>query len=84
MPLWTFEALCFSLAGPALSALLADRTAQGRRGSAFALYTLAGGIGAALTPALGGWLYDNAGTALPFWGNGLLIGLAALCIAFRR
>ena len=67
IPLWVVEAICFSLASPALSALLT--------------YTLAGGIGAALTPALGGWLYDNFGAALPFWGNGLLVGLAALCVS---
>ena len=84
--LWTLEAVAFSLAGPALSALLTDRTDAGARGRAFALYTLVGGLGAAITPALGGWLYDALGAGPAFWANALLVALSvgALVIPNRR
>jgi MFS family permease len=79
--LWTLEAAAFSLAGPALSALLTDRTDEGARGRAFALYAVVGGLGAAATPTIGGWLYDQLGAGPPFWASAALVFLSTIVLS---
>lgn len=80
IPLWVFEAICFCLTGPAISALIADIADEKLRGQAFAHYALIGGIGSAFAPTIGGWMYEAWGAAWPFWANGLVVALAALVL----
>jgi MFS family permease len=80
IPLWVFEAFCFCLTGPAISALIADTAEERLRGQAFAHYALIGGIGSAFAPTVGGWMYEAWGAAWPFWINGVVVALAALVL----
>ena len=71
--LWVLEAIGFSAASPAQGALVADLTGKNVRGTGYGLYTLASGLGFIIGPLLGGWLYDSAGHAVPFYINGIML-----------
>lgn len=76
--LWLIEAVGFSAASPAQGAFVADLTGENVRGTGYGLYTLASGLGLILGPLLGGWLYDSAGHAVPFYVNGITLFIGAL------
>ncbi len=78
--LWMLEAVGFSAASPAEGALVADMTGKNVRGTGYGLYTFASGLGFILGPLLGGWLYDSAGHAVPFYINGLTLFIGALLV----
>jgi len=78
--LWLLEAVGFSTASPAEGALVADLTGKNVRGTGYGLYTFASGLGFTLGPLLGGWLYDAAGHALPFYVNGCVLFIGALLV----
>ena len=40
----------------------------------------ASGLGFTLGPLIGGWLYDSAGHAVPFFANGILLFLGAALV----
>jgi len=75
--LWVLEAAGFSLASPAQEALVADLTGSQVRGQGYGFYTFASSMGATLGPLLGGWLYDAAGHAFPFYVNGFILLFSA-------
>ncbi len=73
------EAVGLSILVPAIYALVgAGSPAQ--RGQSYGLYTFAGGLGGALTQAVGGWLYQHAGAGAPFWLAAALMGLSAAAL----
>jgi MFS family permease len=78
--LWLLEAVGFSAAAPAEGALVADLTGKNVRGTGYGFYTLASGLGLILGPLLGGWLYDAAGHALPFYVNGITLFIGAALV----
>ncbi len=78
--LWALEALAFTASVPAEEALVADLSGSGRRGESFGLYTFAAGLGAVVGPLVGGWLYDNAGHAAPFYATAATVFLGAVLI----
>jgi len=78
--LWVLEAVGFSAASPAQGALVADLTGKNVRGTGYGLYTLASGLGFILGPLLGGWLYDSAGHAVPFYINGTMLFIGAILV----
>jgi len=78
--LWLLEAIGFSTASPAEGALVADLTGRNVRGTGYGLYTFASGLGFTLGPLLGGWLYDTAGHALPFYVNGVVLFIGAVLV----
>jgi MFS family permease len=75
--LWVLEAVGFSAASPAEAALVADLAGQNVRGTGYGLYMFASGVGFTLGPLIGGWLYDKAGHAIPFYINGILLFVGA-------
>ena len=75
--LWTLEAVGLVMATPAEEALVADLTDRNVRGTSYGLYTLAVGLGASIGPLLGGWLYDTAGHAAPFYLNAAVLFVCA-------
>ncbi len=75
--LWLLEAVGLSASTPAQGALIADLTGKNVRGTGYGFYTLASGLGLILGPLLGGWLYDAAGHALPFYVNGITLFIGA-------
>ena len=78
--LWAVEALAFSASVPAEEALVADLSSSDQRGESFGLYTFASGLGAVVGPLVGGWLYDNAGHAAPFYATATTVLLGAVLI----
>ena len=78
--LWLLEAVGLSASQPAQGALIADLTGRNVRGTGYGLYTLATGLGLILGPLLGGWLYDTAGHALPFYVNGITLFIGAALV----
>lgn len=78
--LWLLEAIGFSAAAPAEGALVADLTGKNVRGTGYGLYTFASGLGLTIGPLLGGWLYDAAGHAVPFYVNGCALFLGAFLV----
>jgi DHA1 family multidrug resistance protein-like MFS transporter len=78
--LWAVEALAFTASVPAEEALVADLSGSDQRGESFGLYTFASGLGAVIGPIFGGWLYDSAGHAVPFYFTAALVFLGAILI----
>lgn len=64
---WLLEAMLVSAALPAQDAVVSELSGGDVRGRAYGFYAAATGLGGALGPLAGGWLYDNAGRASPFW-----------------
>jgi len=83
--LWVVEAIGLTAAAPAQEALVADLTGKDVRGTGYGLYTFAASVGATFGPLIGGWLYDAAGHATPFYLNGivLLAGTLAVWVLLR-
>jgi len=72
------EALGLAILTPAQGALVADLTGSEVRGTGYGLYTFAARLGAIFGPLLGGWLYDEAGHAVPFYLNGIVLLASAV------
>jgi MFS family permease len=83
--LWVLEAIGLTAAAPAQEALVADLTGNDVRGTGYGLYTFAASLGATFGPLIGGWLYDSAGHAVPFYLNGfvLIVGTVAVLVLLR-
>lgn len=81
--MWTVEAALASAALPARDAIVSELSGGDVRGRAYGFYAAATGLGASVGPLIGGWLYDNAGRSWPFWGNSMLLVLAAVLIAWK-
>ncbi len=84
--LWAIESLGYAASIPAERAFVADIAGDDTRGSSYGLYTFAYFLGALVGPIVGGWLYDYAGHAIPFYlnGAGLLIGGVLVAAALRE
>lgn len=79
--LWTVETLGYITATPAERAFVADIAGEDFRGTNYGLYTFAYFLGAVLGPLAGGWLYDHAGHAIPFYLNSGVLVLGAILVA---
>ncbi len=71
--LFTGMAVIWGISEPAEAALVADLSGVATRGTGFGLYELAGALGAAVGPLVGGVLYDSFSQAAPFILNGLIL-----------
>jgi MFS family permease len=74
------EALAFTASVPAEEALVADLSGTDQRGESYGLYTFASGLGAVFGPIAGGWLYDSAGHAVPFYFTAALVFVGAILV----
>ena len=83
--LYSLEAVGWSLADPAETAMVADLVGHEARGRGFGFYELAASLGASAGPLIGGWLYDSISHSAPFYFNGaiLLFGAAWVLIFLR-
>lgn len=75
--LWAAEAVGFVMASPAQEALVADLVGSNQRGRGYGMYNFASGLGAVIGPLAGGYLYDHANQAAPFYLNGVVLLLCA-------
>lgn len=71
--IYTFLELAGLFYRPAYSSLLMDYLGEEKRGQAYARYSLATGLGAALGPLVGSYIYSNYSSSLPFYIQGVLI-----------
>jgi len=78
--LWAFEAICYAAGDPAEQALVADLTGRNQRGRAYGLYVMFADLGATLGPLGGAWLYQAFGAVMPFYVNGVILGICALVL----
>jgi MFS family permease len=78
------NALGIVVATPAQKALVGDLTSRENWGKAYGLYTFTCSLGSVVGPLLGGWLYDHAGRAVPFYVNGVLLLASAVWVMFLR
>jgi len=78
--LWVLEAVGWAMASPAQEALVADITGRETRGTGYGLYSFASSLGATFGPLLGGWLYDTAGHAVPFYVNGIVLMVSVIWV----
>ncbi|MEJ7653329.1 MAG: MFS transporter [Chloroflexia bacterium] len=80
---WVLEALLVSAALPAQNAVVSELIGGDVRGRAYGFYAAVAGLGAAAGPLVGGWLYDHAGRAYPFWINAAILPVAAALILWK-
>jgi len=78
--LWAFQAACYAAGDPAEQALVSDLTGKNQRGRAYGLYAMFADLGATIGPLGGAWLYQTYGAAIPFYANGIILGVCALVL----
>lgn len=76
---YIFAALMGTSIFPLMDAMVGDVTEQARRSHAYGLLRMAGNLGWAIGPAIGGLLV-GAGYASLFWATGLMIVVSALLV----
>ena len=83
--LYTLIAATWSMTHPSEAAMVGDLSRGNTRGKGYGVYDMARELGAAVGPLLGGWLYDTAGQAMPFYINGcfLLAGVVWVVLFLR-
>ncbi len=60
--------------------IVADVAGEDFRGTSYGLYTFAYFLGALIGPVAGGWFYDRAGPAVPFYINAVVFTLGSLMV----
>jgi MFS transporter, DHA1 family, multidrug resistance protein len=72
------KALGGNTADPTHRALLGDHLGYQERGTGYGLAEFVGSLATAVTPPLGGWLYDTVGHSAPWYASGLLLCAGAV------
>ena len=78
--LWAIETIGYTAALPAERAFVADIAGEDIRGTSYGLYTFAYFLGAFIGPIAGGWFYDHAGPAVPFYINAGVLALGSFMV----
>ncbi len=78
--LWCLETIGYTISIPAERAFVADIAGEDIRGTSYGMYTFSYFLGAAIGPLAGGWLYDNAGKAMPFYLNTIVLIIGAILV----
>jgi MFS transporter, DHA1 family, multidrug resistance protein len=78
--LWAIDSAGYAASSPAERAFVADIAGDSARGVSYGLYTFAYFLGAAVGPLAGGWLYDKAGHAFPFYANSAMLLVGAVMV----
>lgn len=78
--LWGIETIGYTAALPAERAFVADIAGEDIRGTSYGLYTFAYFLGALVGPIAGGWFYDHAGPAVPFYINAGVLTLGSFMV----
>lgn len=73
MILYTLISITIMFYGPALSSLIIEYVGKDKRGKSYGLYSFATGVGAAIGPIIGSFIYGNVGTDIVFYIKGILL-----------
>lgn len=86
MILYTIISLVGMFYGPSFSSIIIDFVGEEKRGKSYGLYSLATGIGGAIGPIVGAFIYENIGDNIVFYTKGsLLIAMTILiCYIYIR
>lgn len=71
--LYTLISLTGMFYSPALSSIIVDFVGENKRGKSYGLYSFASGIGTAIGPLAGSYIYDNIGSNFIFYFKGILL-----------
>lgn len=71
--LYTLFCIVEMFYSPALSSLIIDFVGEEKRGSSYGLYSFVSGLGAAIGPIVGGFIYERIGNDLVFYIKGVLL-----------
>lgn len=73
MMVYTLISISAMIFGPALSSLVVDYVGEDKRGKSYGLYSLAAGIGGAIGPVVGSYIYENISMDIIFTIKGILM-----------
>lgn len=86
MILYTLISVVSMFYSPALSSIIMDFVGEDKRGRSYGLYNFASGIGAAIGPLVGTYVYENIGNSIVFYlkGSLLIIVVAFICYIYTK
>lgn len=82
MLLYTLISLASIFYGPAYNSLIIDFAGEDKRGKSYGLYSFASGIGAALGPIVGSYVYENIGNDFAFFLKAVLLVVMSLIVCY--
>lgn len=80
MILYTLISIVNMFYSPALSSIIIDFVGENKRGRSYGLYSFASGVGSALGPLVGTYIYENIGRSIVFYLQGSLLIVAIVSI----
>ena len=86
MILYTLISVVGMFYSPAMSSIIIDFVGENKRGRSYGLYSFASGVGAAIGPLLGTYIFENIGNGVVFYlqGSLLIIILALICYIYPK
>lgn len=86
MLLYTLISVVNMSYSPALSSIIIDFVGENKRGKSYGLYSFASGIGAAIGPLVGTYIFENIGSSIVFYLKGalLIIMTAFICYIYTK
>lgn len=86
MLLYTLISVVNMSYSPALSSIIIDFVGENKRGKSYGLYSFASGIGAAIGPLVGTYIFENIGSSIVFYLKGalLIIMTAFICYSYTK
>lgn len=82
MILYTLISIVNMFYGPALFSLIIEYVGKDKRGKSYGLYSFATGIGAAIGPIVGSYIYGNIGMDTVFYIKGILLVVMAIVVCY--
>ncbi|MFA5523895.1 MAG: MFS transporter [Tissierellales bacterium] len=86
MVLYTLISVAGMFYSPAMSSIIIDFVGEDKRGRSYGIYSFASGIGAAIGPLVGTYIYENIGNSIVFYlkGSLLIIILVLICYIYPK
>lgn len=84
--LYTMISIVVMFYSPALSSLIIDFVGEEKRGRSYGLYSFASGIGAAIGPIIGSYIYENINNNIVFYLKGglLIVIVSIVCYIYIK
>lgn len=82
MALYTLISLAGIFYSPSFNSLIIDFVGEDKRGRSYGLYSFTNGIGSALGPIVGSYIYENLGKDIVFYIKGILLVVMTLLVCY--